>query len=128
MMMEKRLILEALKKELEQEVRETGDSQWLMAVAVALFQPTERPVSLEGEQPTHTARVILKTKSSPFVDGTDIPFTVNLDNKTADCSRWADLWAEYEPIFHGCPPSKSSSERKFHIDVKKTNQLALTTS
>ncbi len=61
---EKRLILEAIKQELEQ-TEETGYSQWVMAVAVAPFIKDDRTAHLKEEIPTHTARVILKTNTSP---------------------------------------------------------------
>ncbi|MGF7184413.1 hypothetical protein GGQ84_000496 [Desulfitispora alkaliphila] len=99
--MRKKLILEALKREIDQE-DDTGNSQWVMAVAVAPFERDERTDDLEeGELPTHTARVIIKTDCSPYVDGTDVYFHLDLDKGLADCQRFEYLWASYEPKFHG---------------------------
>ncbi len=84
-----KLILKALQKELNCFDPKGDYAQWVMALAV-------RP----EEESKYFARVLLKTSTSPYVDGTDIRVDVDLSGAFATL-REEDL--EAGPIYHGGP-------------------------
>ncbi len=85
------LILDYLKQELEFSCDQGSHRQWVMALAVD--QHTEE---------CYTARVVVKTNSSPYVDGTDYHLTV----KDEQVIQEADD-RDSDPLFHGGPLESS---------------------
>lgn len=73
-------ILETLKKELEHLEPNSNYSQWILGVSIRKERGAERDVG----KPGYTARVVVKTSSSPYVDGMDISFTVPQDDVVID--------------------------------------------
>ena len=68
-------ILEILKKELE--YQKEGYSQWVMGVSIINHN---KSIFSIGLQTMYTARTLIKTSESPYVDGVDIIFTNSNDN------------------------------------------------
>lgn len=83
-------IIHALKDELEFADHQE-DSQWILAVAIK-----EGSQDNNTDVQTVTARIVVKTSTSSYVDGTDIK--INLKGGTAELDPTA---LEDAPIFHG---------------------------
>lgn len=119
------LILERLKEEFEvngynPEQHMFDDNVWVMAASVIPFEESAKTADflpyplneaelrqsyLNAGRPTHIVRVVLRTSGSygicEYVDGTDIYFSVDLEEQSADCTVWSDTWIEGPPKFEG---------------------------
>ena len=73
-------IIETLKQELENTDSSSNYSQWILGVSIR-NKRTEGSVVGNAK---YTARVVVKTNQSPFVDGMDIEFTVPEDDVLID--------------------------------------------
>ncbi|MGP0585563.1 hypothetical protein [Paenibacillus timonensis] len=113
-----KLIIKRLKVEFEQNSKNGDGTVWIMLVSSKSLNEVEESHShiTEGYTPymntntpagtehIHVVRTVLRTSDlqgiNPYVDGTDIFMSVNVENHTAELI-WEDLWAEGPPIFHG---------------------------
>lgn len=85
-------IIETLKQELENIDSISNYSQWILGVSIRKEGTEGRVVG----NPKYTARVVIKTSQSPFVDGMDIGFTVPGEDVLIDSDYF-----ENTPEFQG---------------------------
>jgi hypothetical protein len=101
--MDKNKIGEEIVSILKQELEYRDDysyAQWLMGVSIKKSEPEMGVL----ERPEYIARTVVKTSTSPYVDGMDIRFTVT------------DNGVEIDPLFYENTPEFQGGEERDAIN------------